>query len=513
MAKAIELYGPRGEKLRRSSRNYGGAGNNQLIPSATQNNKRKFIPFLDKDFHRNVSDLGRRVLASIGLNIYFACPAVRGAIEEFCEIATRVFTPQYRGTSARFKNLIETALYEHDRVIDFAGFPFCMETWRMDVLRSIFLSGDLGTALIEDGGMPYIQVIPGHRIASDKCVVEGGPYDGARIEQGVILDNFNRVLAYRVLTGADADMQSFRDISAQSMFLSFRPMFPGQVRGVSLLGIAGWDFQDLSESRLFELLAQKQGAGRVFQEFNETGEAPIGSDHIVGPSSGSDTGSSPSGLWREVIDGGINTYFQANSGQRLEHVKFDRPSANQQAWVAQVTREAFAGTNLSVDFHLDPTKLAGANGRILIDKLNVMMAGWLRRIVEPAQRRIDAFRVPKLVGNGVLPSDWFNIEYQGPPKLTADRKYDADVAAIEIRTGVTTRAKRAGELGEDLVDVRDLRQREVTDKYRRAREIIAEFPEVSFQQALADLENDSMNGQVQAPPAEPKPEAAPEEEP
>jgi len=470
-----------------------GSGN-KLVPAAEQNNRRKRVPLLDTDLHKNISSHGRRTLMSLGRHIYFSYEPIRQAVNENAEFATSSFLPEYRGVNKEWKNLAEETLWQHDRWCDLAGPPYCMRSYRVGLIRECMRDGDVGTVYVVRDGQPYLQVIPSHRICSEvrEGTVTDGEFDGAQIIDGVIVDDYMKPIAYRVLTGDLADSSQFRDIPAHSMMLHFRPMMPQQVRGISEIGLAAWSMQDLSESRRFELLAQKAGAGRVFQEWNEEGEADTMSDFVTSPTDGSTTSDTPSGLWTEKIDEGINTYFKANSGSRLEAVKFDRPSSNQREFSAGVMREILGSLGTSYDFTIDATKIGGNSSRVLMEKLNRLLRSLQDLVVEPAVRRFDAFRLALFMENGVLPmqEDWNLIEYQGPPRWTGDRKNDADVDSGMLRNGTTSRSRVVSmRTGEALSDVRDARQREADDLFTRAKELANKF-DIPFELALSRLEDD-----------------------
>jgi hypothetical protein len=466
-----------------------------MIGPATVTRDRRQIPLLNDDFHRNLSAYGRTLLLTLGRHVYWASGAVRGAVEDFATYASGSFMWESRSADSEWRNLAEGKLYLHDRFCDISGPPHTMRTFRKTLVRAQYLDGDLGVIYVrDDEGRPYMQVIPSHRIASCGVNVEGGPWDGARIIDGVIVDDYNRPMAYRVLTGAAGDLKEYIDVSAGSMALFFQALVPGQLRGVSLLGASAWDVQDLTESKRWELLAQKAGAGRVFQEWNEDGEAQPGADHIDAPDASAP--GTASGMWREVIDAGINTYFKSSDiGARIEAVKFDRPSSNQQAFVAQVWREAMAGARLSVDFNLDLTRIGGAPLRVLIDKINLNHQDNQQEVIEPACRRFDFFRLGAFIQLEELPivNDWWSFEYQPGERLTADKKYDSSVSAEQIRIGVKTRSRAAMELGEALADVRDAREREADDLFARASRISTKYPDIPLDVILSRLETDSLN--------------------
>jgi len=483
------------ERGRTPQRSYRGGGN-QLIPSSNYSNKRKRVPLLDTDLYRNVSDHGRRFLLSLGRHIYFSCDSIRQAVNEQAEYAGSIYLPDYRGADREWKNESEEMMYQHDRWCDIAGPPYTMGIYRRNLIKSIATDGDMGTVyVLGEDGQPYLQTIPSHRISSvvTDSIVKGGPFDGAGIIDGVIVGPQLQPLGYRVITGEGSSVESYRDIPTASMCLHFIPEFPGQLRGLSKIGLAAWSIQDLNDSKRFELLAQKAGAGRVFQEWNEEGEAQINADFMSGPTSSDTTANTPTGLWREEIDEGINTYFKANSGSRIEAVKFDRPNANQRAFAESVMREVLGSLGTTFDFLIDATKIGGHSSRVMLEKINRSIRATQDLALEPAVRRFDAFRLGTWITNGQIRSveDWHNIEYQGPPAWTGDRRYEAEADAMEVKMGIKPRSKWAGSRGEALVDVRDMKQAEVEDLFRRAKDV-AERWDVTIEMALARLEDDGV---------------------
>ena len=486
-----------------------------MVPSSNwwiQRGKR--VPFLDTDFHRNITEQGRKMLLTLGRHIYFTSECIRQAVKEMAEYSTSTFMPEFRGrTDTQWNKEAEAMIHDHNRYCDLAGPPYSMRTYRRALAMAAFVDGDIGTVYAHVNGQPYLQVIPGHRICSGmESIVEGGEYDGAEIIDGVIVGPYMQPLAYRVLTGDASDVKQYVDVPATSMCLHFIPDMPGQLRGLSAIGIAAWSIQDITESRRFELLAQKAGAGRVFAEYSESGGFDTTAGYASAPTSGADTSSHASGLWREVIDEGINTYFKANSGERLEAVKFDRPSANQQAFAQSVARDNLGSLGTSYDFVTDPTKIGGNSSRVMLEKLNRNISAIQDLMIEPAVRRFDAFRLGTWIDGGVLRpnSEWWMREYQGPPRWSGDRRYEAQAALLEVKAGVNTRDKWAISLSEQLDDVRDRNERAVTDLFIRAQRISAATG-VEFNICLAKLESDELPPSEYA--EEPEPEPMPAQRP
>lgn len=458
----------------------GYANSNLMIGGATQTQDRKNVPMLDRDTQRNITPMGRRTLLTLGRWLYWNCSAVRGAINEMAELAGQQFIAQSESADMEWANQVEAWLYEHDKICDVRGWPFNMATYRKNLVRSAIVDGDIATLLTQTAsGYPMIQVIPAHRIGTNWSstgmeFVQGGPYDGARIIDGVIVDDQSRAIAYRVL-GESIYANDFRDIRAQDMFLSFAVETPDQVRGISLLGASVFEWQDIADARRFELIAQKLGATIGMIETNETGEADKtkklltrSSTNFNTPTAGTQTALATTAT--ETVDGVSVRYHRAGSGAKLEAYQMDRPSANQQMFRDDVIREALAGMGWSFDFSYNPTKAGGAQMRIVIDKINRKLDCLRYDLVIPAQTRIDGFRVAKAIKLGLLPAsvDWWKWTYQGPAELTADEKYSSDVDHQERKSGRKTMAKSAAQRGDYWRDIRAQKATEADDLLTRA---------------------------------------------
>ena len=221
------------------------------------------------------------------------------------------------------------------------------------------------------------------------------------------------------------------DFSSNDLFPAFDPDYVDQLRGFSALGASVIDWQDIHESRRFALLAQKKFSATAILESNETGEMPIGNSVGDGTTLGVIVEGSETAVavYGEEMLGGETRYFRAGSGSKWEIPTADRPTANQQAFSADIVRQAIHGIGWSSDFSLDPTKAGGASMRIVIDKCNRQLDHIRSDILAPVRRRIDAWRIAKAIKAGRLPAnvDWWRWAYQFPARLSADEKYSSDV--------------------------------------------------------------------------------------
>lgn len=497
MSEAITIYGR--IKDRRSANGYlNNYSNNVLIEASNQTNDRKFVPCLDYDPHRNVSALGRRTLLSIGRWIYSNFPMVKGALNEQAEYASSTFIAQYGGANQDWGFQAEAWLREHDKICDVAGWPYNMRLFRRNLLIAVKRDGDCGVVLVKTpSGYPLLQVIPAHRIGSWDygSIVEGGEYDGSRIIDGVIVNDYGQAVAYRVLGENIWDKSDYTDVSADDMFLVFRPEYTGQVRGFSALGASLFDWQDIQEKRRFELIAQKMASCYAFTEENEQGEPPPGSDFIIAPATGSTTAGTATGLVTEVLDGGTTRYFKSRTGSGLKYVQFDRPSENQQAFEEKILRANFAGIDWSIDFALDPTKIGGASMRVVVEKLNRAIEADQDLLIEPACRRIDGYRLSRAMKMGLLPwdDDWWKFSYQGPARLTADAKYDSEIDLQESARGLITERKACAKRGDFYEETFAQKEAETGMKWDAAKRL-SQKAGITIQEAYNSLWLPGPNG-------------------
>jgi hypothetical protein len=487
-------------------------GNNSLITAATQNSDRKNVPMADRDFHRNITGMGRRVLMSLGRFLYWNVPAVRGAIEEMVINSVGHFIPQFEGANQSWGNITENWMREHDKIVDVRGAPFNMEIHRRIQVRSNIVDGDRATFLTEtENGYPQIQTFPAHRIGcrADERIVQGGQFDGARITDGVILNDYGAAIGYRKLgeLGAYGGTADYKDIPAKDMILNFVPLTDDQVRGISLLGLGAFDWQDAADARRFELLCQKLAASIGLIEWNEDGEEDSAKKIVQAGTNNTDGTKETHSV--ETIDGLTIRTLKSGTGSKLESLRNDRPTANQQAFRDDVIREALQGINWSFDFSLNPTKVGGANARLAIEKINRRIKEIQDTVVKPCQIRIDGWRVSKVMDNPerkdkklvLFPfdPDWYKWSYQGPGELTADKKYDSDVDVQERHAGYQTLAKGCARRGDYWRDNRSQSEMETDDLLTRAG-ALAKKHGVKIETVITLMENPTPNGMPQEQP-------------
>jgi hypothetical protein len=497
--------------------------NNTLIEAATPSTDREQTTLVDYDIHRTISVQGRRLLLSMARTVFWRFPALHGSVLEQANLAVSTYTPRFGGKNKDWGDRGTTWLHDWHQVFDLAGWPYDDETYRELLIISCIIDGEMGTLLTEDGsGNPRIQIIPSHRIGSryqtggsarvryagnqmfidDVLVDDSLPFQFstpvewvAPITDGVIVDGQARALAYRVYDDPAVSSQ-YRDFSARDMFLSFIPMFPGQLRGISLLASSVFPWEDVHEWRKFEMLAHKVFSGQTIVEENETGDIDASKQLVAGPqftpaAVDADGKAIPQQLVAPAmvkIEGGAYRIFKSKTGSKLTPFETNRTSPNTTAFMEMTVRDAFRGTEWDAFFSLDPKSVGGAPMRVIVDKINRTLKK-RRRLPHKAMRRIDVYGLAKgALRTGELPMDpdWFRWHYQGPQDITADRRYESQTDLEEYEAGWMNLEDIEKKRNGDWQGKRAQRTVEVRDKFKRAKEIADEFG-VSIQEVMLEF--------------------------
>jgi hypothetical protein len=445
--------------------------------------------------------------------MFWRIPALQAAVLEQATLAVNPFTSRFYGKNKAFGEEAFEWLTEWHQVADIAGWPYDFETYNETTVINNIVDGDIFTLLTTDAdGSPRIQQIGSHRVGSryltggscevrcvgnqlyidDVLVDDNLPYSFnparewmAPIIDGVIVDNQSRPLAYRVYTDP-AVSSLYQDYSARDLFPAFLPMVPGQLRGPSLLASSIFDWQDVREWRRFELLAQKIFSSRTIVENNESGDAEEGTQVLPAPAQ-FDASGKKIALMRQQIDGGTYTYLKANSGSKLEAFDWDRPKVSSQDFNEMMVRDAMRGTEWDAFFSLDPKHVGGAPMRVVVDRVNRTLRK-RRKMANKNATRATRYALSCAIARGELPFDvdWYKWTHQGPPDVTADRRYDAQTDIEEYDKGFSTLEKIEKSRNGDWKLTRDQKEIEVVDKMERAKRISDKY-KISIQEAMQEL--------------------------
>jgi hypothetical protein len=451
---------------------------NNLYPAATPNSDRRSVPSLDYDGYNLVTPQGRRNLMTAGRRLMASNSVVRAAVNDMVRLSASNYQMHFHTSDNEWNNKAETLLRQHDLICDSRGQGYNMRTITEFLVKGPVVDGDVGVMkYFTPSGYPMFQMVPSHRITSPLSlgsgIISGGKYDGRRYIDGVIVNEFLRPLAYLVAVGSDqktsADVMS---VPAQDMLLSYVPEYTDQVRGYSQLGASIFDWQDIQDTRRFDLIGRKARASKAIIVHNESGEADE-TQRMLSMDDRTFTDSELTAVTRETIEGGTIEYYKSSSNVRLESVKDDRPSTNGMEFDRTITRDALAGIGWSYDYAIDPTKAGGAQMRVVIEKINRTILHIQRTLIEPCRRDLDNWRLNVFMARGDLEynEEWSKYRYQVPAKLTADAKYQSQVDIAELVAGFTTHERIAANRSSNWEDDQDQWLREVQRLMDKAEEM------------------------------------------
>jgi capsid protein len=439
--------------------------------------QRRQIADFNYDSSRLLTKYNRESLLSMGRWLFGNVTPLRNALSEMAMFASDGILQQFDGDDEVWGREAEAWLYDNDRICDVRGNAYGMDSLREMIVLSYLRDGDSFILLTESkDGWPMFQHIPGHRVGSrGMAIVPDGEYKGMQFQDGAIVDEIGRAIAYRIL---GSDVTKDRDVDTRSLIPCFIPEYVDQVRGTSPLAASILDFMDVGEARRLEMVSQKVFSGMSLLVHNETG-GPAATANLVaqyGSGGTTSTGNASTDnvqMSADEIMPGVMQYARAGSGSKIEAITGDRPTMNQRAFTEDVLRQAIAGFGWSYDFSLNPTKVNGGPMRVVVDKINKRLQHIRGRLLYPVLRRMDGYRVAKAQKIGLLPQsdEWMKWEYISPARITADRKYDSDVAIAEYRAGFRTLADVCAANGEWAEDVLKRRKRETGEMLTAAREL------------------------------------------
>lgn len=387
-----------------------------------------------------------RQMMSVGRYLYANVGPVQGAVNERGTYAVGdAWIPRYGGRNSAWGDEAEAWLLNWFSICDVRGRPY-------DFLTDLFLTsvaidrdGDNGMILTESaGGYPMLQFVPAHRIGQRdyKEKVEGGPYSGLKICNGVVFNEFQRAVAFLVL-GDELDGSEDVFVSARDMQLNFSPTWFDQGRGITCLSHAIMDWRDYRDIRDFEKIGIKTASSIAISENNERGSADPGEEHF-------DT-DADTGLVTETLEGGAIRYFRSNSGSGLSVLKSERPSTETQTFIQdQIMRGAYSGMEWPIEFSWNPEKLGGANIRMIVEKAERTIKK-RQKYLSPVFLRAVTYGIARAIKLGILKydPDWFMWDAQLPKSLTVDAGHQSKADIEEYRIGFKTLSEIYGKRGLD----------------------------------------------------------------
>lgn len=444
-----------------------------LLDGATFSESRPWTGFQNLDFDQMVSEFDLRMVRSGSRKLFANLGPARAPILQRSTYAFgQAWEPVFDGEDKAWGETAEELLIDETlKICDVRGenFPFLTGL----ILDSVTIDrdGDIGVLFTEtEDGYPQFQRILGHRIGSGEDTagtVKAGPYRGLRIIQGVILNENDRPVAYRIL--GDTRKEDV-DVSARDMAFLFDPDSCDQIRGLPVLTHAITDLLDLMTTQGMEKQAAALASAIGLVEYNDSGT----SEDFMAMADKND-GQPLEPISHKSFFGGMVKYFRANSGGKVDSIKTDRPSGAWDTFMSRLIRNACAGVPWPYELAWSPAELSGTNARLVLSQAQKATED-RQSLIEPVARRMIGYAIAKLVNIGRLPpsKDWWRWTFTKPPRLIIDYGRDKRADREDWTAGIQNLTDILTDLGIDLEDHYRKRAYEIVLRKRIADEVEAE---------------------------------------
>lgn len=351
--------------------------------------------------------------------------------------------------------------------------------WQRDLLVSSIAwdvdGDDLAIFVVDEDGFPKVDYRTADQIgnggsAKGYAEVKGGPFDGARICNGVIKDRVGRVVGVRVLSGkTDGGESIYQDFPSHQVDLCAEPFWRVQSRGLPRLSAALMGMLDVQDIQVFLKRGVKLSAAIGLIHYNEGGEAPPGSDILDERTT--DTTATAQDVKIERRFGGEVMYMRANAGEKLEEVLSKRPSAENMAFLRDLRRHGLLSMGWFLEL-LDPSLVGGASMRAIQDQARHSVRDRQKTIARRARRAV-LFALAQAMETGRIPknddpTDWMRWGFGLPPQITVDAGYDEQADRENLIIGTTTFDTICQKKGKRWREVREQRAKENTDLIDKA---------------------------------------------
>ncbi len=294
----------------------------------------------------------------------------------------------------------------------------------------------------------------------------------------MIRDEFERVLAFRILGNTPAED---RDIPAVSCRHVFDPMWHDTIRGIPSGAAAIKLIYGSLTSTEREQLNQNMRSSYAFVEYNETG-GPNYNDPSVEGGEGA-TATTPAQPTVETLAGGMIKYFRSNSGGKIEVVDNDMPGDGWDTFQDRMARTHSCAVNWPYELYWKSEKINSALVRNIQERARMSVEDRQDVLKSPALLQIR-YAVAVAIKIGILPkpknqADWYKWDFFMPRKFSIDPGRDAQQRREDYKMGLRNRTGIISEEG--CGDIREFDRERIAEVFDREDDIRAEEKERGYE--------------------------------
>ena len=416
-----------------------------------------------------------RTLVSASRALYTNMGLPKGAIAQIADLSVGdAFTPVFTGSDQGWGNAArDWLLNEWFPACDVRGPAFDFRTSLALDSVAIDRDGDVIVLKTEDGrGFPKVQHVPAHRIgngSSRRGTVEGGKFDGARINNGIILDRIGATIGFRIVGGRGNGTEDL-DVPASEVLHLFRPEWHDQNRGLPAALHAIAELISSAKSHQWEEMAMMMLSSIGLVEYNEHG-GPDPNDPTTALSEDSD-GNKNDGLFTTTFSGGMVRYMKANGGGKIDTIKSDRPGDAWDKFNDRIARNYCVGLGWSYSYAWKSGDLNGTSARTEIGKVNRATRRRQTLLRRAAVAQIT-YALSKAIDLRLLPfsPDWRQWDFPTPAQLSIDPGRDSKAGIEEWKAGTRNHTETLADKGRTLEAHYRERAQEIATRKRLAAEV------------------------------------------
>jgi capsid protein len=392
---------------------------------------------VDGDIDRLIPMHDRRTLASLSRRLYANMGVPRAAINQKADYSVgEAWLPTYTGTADREAGLAATS-YMQNVLYPNSDIRGGMYDWQTQLrLTSVAIDRDGGEFILKtrdsSGTFPQFQAIPYHQVWSKDCVdnkpLEKGEYKGLLIRDGIIYNDAGRQVAYRVSTGENPE--DYKDIPSWQIIHAMNPEWQEQGRGLPSFTHALEDLKHCLQSTEYERIRQMIVSSIGLIEHNENG-SPDFDDPANERLCGIDEG----GVMVERIGPGMNRYFTAGTGSKLEMVKHENPGEIWENFQDRMIRMSLIGIGWSYSMTWKPAG-QGTAERAEVERARRAISARQKILKYVAKQKLiyaySVLRESGLIGEVAAPFSW---SFTMPPRLSIDDGREAQMMREGYKLG------------------------------------------------------------------------------
>lgn len=440
-----------------------------------------------QDSKRDLSGFTREELLKLGRYVYANSGFAGGAVDDMklYSIGEHGLTP-YPLTSNKPWNLSARLYFEDWWLRSDISYRHNFLEQQEFVCTAIDYDGEIFALPVrDDEDEPRVQLVRAHRVGQG--VGEHTPF----WVDGVHLDEYNRALEYRVLTGWDWPATQWKDVPAHQVLHIGDGDFPDEVRYPTRFKRAINHLRDLEDITGFAKVSVKleQAIAAVIKcGFDDTD--PHETDDSL-DEDGKPTATNPTLALDQIIGGHIP---RLRAGEEIQFLDRKNPNGNFVPLMEFFMRDVATSLGLPFEFVWDPKSLTGSNNRMIIAKVR-------RRCHRRATTLVDKFCSPvwnyvigDAMNRGKLPlnPEYRKVRWQGGQDITVDAGRDAQQVREDIKFGTWSKDRDAQSRGTNREQIMDEQDESLDALFTRARKL-AKKHGVSMDKALEYYEQRSAN--------------------